>query len=288
MTDSSTAPHTTDAPATGATELLTLASSGGELHVRRDGPRELPALLLLHGTASSVRSWDALVPLLTAHHHVVRLDLPGHGRSAKPADADYALPDQARSAGEVLDRLGIERAVVVGHSSGGVVATALAEGRPGLVDALVLINTGPSLDAFIASPQAAAIGLTAWPPSDAQLREFAGTGFSREGYVFPDELLDDVRGMTLHALTATTGATRAYLAERTLPDRLKDLGVPLLVLFGEDDRRWRSSSAADYRAVEGAEIVMLPGLGHSPLMEDPVRTAAPLLGFTALHAARRD
>ncbi|MGW1229221.1 alpha/beta fold hydrolase [Streptomyces sp. NPDC002530] len=287
MTDSPTAPRTAGAPAAGPTELLTLDSSGGKLHVRRDGPRELPALLLLHGTASSVRSWDALVPLLTAHHHVVRIDLLGHGRSAKPADADYAPPGQARLAGEVLDRLGIAHAVVVGHSSGGVVATALAEERPGLADALALINTGPSLDAFIASPQAAGIGLTAWPPSDAQLREFAGTGFGREGYVFPDELLEDVRGMTLHALTTTTGATRAYLAERPLPDRLRAVGTPLLVLFGEEDRRWRASSAADYRAVEGAEIVMLPGLGHSPPMEDPATTAAALLDFTARHRARR-
>ncbi|WP_323177940.1 alpha/beta fold hydrolase [Streptomyces sp. NBC_00083] len=70
--------------------------------------------------------------------------------------------------------------------------------------------------------------------------------------------------------------------------RLTALGNPLLVIFGEDDRRWRSSSAADYRAVPGARVELLPGLGHSPLLEDPPRTAAPLLAFTAVHAVRVD
>ncbi|MFD2489165.1 alpha/beta fold hydrolase [Amycolatopsis jiangsuensis] len=83
--------------------------------------------MLIHGSASSTRSWDSLVPILAGSHRVIRIDLLGHGRSAKPADRSYALPDQAGRAGVVLDRLGVEHAVVVGHSSGGAVATAVAE-----------------------------------------------------------------------------------------------------------------------------------------------------------------
>ncbi|MEV7045950.1 alpha/beta fold hydrolase [Amycolatopsis sp. NPDC051061] len=112
------------------------------LHTTDDGPRDAPVLLLVHGSASSVRSWDALLPLLTGTHRVVRIDLLGHGRSAKPDDAGYGVPEQSRRAGEALDRLSVEHAVVVGHSSGGLVATALAEQRPTLVTALVLVDTG--------------------------------------------------------------------------------------------------------------------------------------------------
>ncbi|WP_331720363.1 alpha/beta hydrolase [Streptomyces sp. NBC_00209] len=268
---------------TEASSLLTL-DDGDTLHVCQDGPREAPVLLLIHGSASSARSWDALVPLLTAPgtHRVVRVDLLGHGGSDKPDDGRYAIPDQARRVGEVLDRLGAERAVVVGHSSGGVTATALAEERPGLVSAVVLVNTGPSLGAFIATGSGAA-GPAQWPPGDEQIRQLASTGFSRPGYRVPDALLGEVRAMTLHSFTATMRATRAYLEERALPERLAVPGKPLLVLFGEDDRRWRSSSAADYRAVPGARVELLPGLGHSPILEDPPRVAGPLLDFAALH-----
>ncbi|MEU9591767.1 alpha/beta fold hydrolase [Streptomyces sp. NPDC048219] len=272
---------------TGAFGSSTLSLDDGDLHVCQDGAHDAPALLLVHGSASSARSWNPMVPLLTGSHRVVRIDLLGHGRSAGPADSSYALPDQARRAGTVLDRLGVEHAVVVGHSSGGAVATALAEQRPDLVTGLALVNTGPSLDALIA-PESAATGSSQWPPTDEQIRGFASTAFSRAGYRIPEELLEDVRAMTRHALTASMGATRSYLEQRALPDRLAVLGKPLLVLFGEDDRRWRSSSAFDYRAVPGAKIELLPGLGHSPLLEDPPRTAAPLLAFAAAHAVRAD
>ncbi|WP_329168232.1 alpha/beta fold hydrolase [Streptomyces sp. NBC_01267] len=285
MTDSDGSPHMGNYTGTTGSSILTL--DGDDIHVCQDGPRDAPALLLIHGSASSTRSWDPLVPLLTPSHRVIRIDLLGHGRSAKPADRSYALPDQARRAGMALDRLRVEHAVVIGHSSGGVVATALAEQRPDLVSALTLINTGPGLGAFIA-PQSVTIGPSQWPPTDEQIRQFASTGFSRAGYQIPPELLDEVRCMTHHTLTATMQATRDYLEQQSLPDRLAPLGKPLLVIFGEDDRRWRSSSAADYRTVPGANVELLPGLGHSPIREDPSSTATFLLAFTTTHSARVD
>ncbi|MET8047351.1 alpha/beta hydrolase [Streptosporangium sp. NPDC005286] len=268
----------------GTTESSTLALDDGDVYVCQDGPHDAPALVLIHGSASSARSWDALVPMLTGSHRVIRIDLLGHGRSAKPDGHSYATPDQARRVGQALDRLGVKHAIFVGHSSGGVVATALAEQRPDLVTALVLINTGPSLDAFIVAGSAA-IDPTQWPPTDEQIRQFASTGFSRAGYQIPQQLLDEVRAMTYHTLTMTMQATSGYLKQQALPERLAVLGKPLLVIFGEDDRRWRSSSAADYRAVSGARVELLPGLGHSPILEDPQRTATPLLAFAEIHTA---
>ncbi|WP_028926484.1 alpha/beta fold hydrolase [Pseudonocardia acaciae] len=253
----------------------------GEIHIRQDGPRDAPTLLLIHGTGASLRTWDPMVPLLTGSHRVIRIDLPGCGRSAKPVGASYAAPDQARRVSTTLDRLGVERAVVVGHSSGGVVATALTEQRPDLVTALALINTGPSMAAYIADE--VTIEPERWPDlTDQQLREFLSSAVG-EGYEIPEWLLDEARGIDFEVFAEISRALRAYLEERALPDRLAPLGTPLLVIFGADDRRWRSSSAAEYRAVPGATIEMLPGVGHSPILEDPPRTAAPLLAFADQH-----
>ncbi|SEF23659.1 Pimeloyl-ACP methyl ester carboxylesterase [Amycolatopsis pretoriensis] len=249
------------------------------LHVTDDGPRDAPPLLLVHGSASSVRSWDALLPLLTEHHRVVRVDLLGHGSSAKPADAGYGVPEQAHRAGAELDRLGIGHAVVAGHSTGGLVATALAEERPGLVTGLVLVNTGPAMDTYI-GPQTA-FGPRQWAAlTDEQVRDAMSSAF-RPGYVAPATLVADVRGMTFEGFTAAQRGAVEFLMRQPVPERLTALGKPVLVLFGEDDRRWRpSTSLAAYRAVPGARVVPLAGVGHSPILEDPAATAGALLAFT--------
>lgn len=266
---------------------VTLCLDDGDIYVRQDGPRDAPALLLIHGNASSSRWWDAMVPLLTGHHRVIRIDLLGYGRSAKPEDRSYALPDQAHRVGAVMDRLGTGRVIAVGHSSGGAAVTALAEQRPDLVTALVLINTGPHLGAHTAPPMA--FDPAQWPDvSDEQLRQYASLAFSRPGYQIPLRLFDEMRAMTFYSLTTATQASRDYVREQALPARLTRLGKPLLVIFGEDDHRWRSSAAADYRAVPGGKVEMLPGLGHTPILEDPARTASSLLAFTTTQAAQED
>jgi pimeloyl-ACP methyl ester carboxylesterase len=275
-----------DAPATGHP---TLSLDGGQIHFTEEGAKDAPALVLIHGFTGSTRSWDLLAPELARSHHVIRVDLLGHGRSAKPTGAGYAIPDQGRRVGELLDRLGVSRAVVIGHSTGGSIATALAEQRRDLVVALAFIDTGPRRDAFI--PQGPITGLLETPVvgqllwrlrTDSLIRKAAATAVARD-VAIPQAIVDDVRGMTYHAFTATDRAAADYLEQRPLPDRLATLGRPLLVIFGSQDRRWRSSSAADYDAVPGAQIELLPGVGHSPLIEDPLRTSELLLAFAAGH-----
>jgi pimeloyl-ACP methyl ester carboxylesterase len=267
-----------------ATEEATLFLDGGEIPVYQDGPRDAPALLLVHGTAASARSWEPMIPLLTGSHRVIRIDLLGCGRSARPAGASYAVEDQARRVGAALDRLGVEHVVATGHSSGGVFVTALAEHRPDLVTAAVLVNTGPHLAAYIAKE--VKLRAASWAElTDDEIRAAMSDGF-RPGFEIPLSFVDQFRDIDFAVFAETSQSIRAYLGERSLPDRLAPLAKPLLVLFGEEDRRWRPASAADYRAVPGATVRMLPGLGHSPNLEDPPRTAELLLAFTANHAPR--
>jgi pimeloyl-ACP methyl ester carboxylesterase len=272
-----------DAEATGDP---TLPLDDGNIYVSQDGPRDAPAIMLIHGLGGSTHWWDALVPMLARSHRVIRIDLLGHGQSAKPAGRGYEIPEQGRRVGAALDGLGVTHAIVVGHSTGGSVATALAEQRPDLVTALGLINTGPRLDAYI--PQGFVGQLASFPivgqllwqlRTDGLTRQSMDTGFSRPGFQIPQQLVDDVQATTYHAFTATSRAADDYLTQRALPDRLTALGKPLLVIFGEEDRRWRSSSAGDYRIVPGVRIELVPGVGHSPMLEDPPRTAALLLAF---------
>ncbi|WP_239116569.1 alpha/beta fold hydrolase [Planotetraspora phitsanulokensis] len=274
-----------DADATGNS---TLPVDGGDIYVSQDGPRDAPALVLIHGLGSSLRSWDPVVPMLATSYRVIRIDLLGHGRSAKPAGDVYTMEQQGHRVGQALDQLGVKHAIVVGHSTGGYVATALAEQRGGLVTAIALIDTGPSLDAFVSS---GAVGNLVFAPvlgqllwrlrTDGIVRRGMSSAFAPGFTNIPQGLVDDTRGMTYHALTATSQASDDYLNQRPLPDRLTGLGKPLLVIFGEQDQRFPSSSADQYRAVAGARVELVPDAGHTPMIEDPPRTAALLLSFTS-------
>ena len=262
---------------------------GGDVHVVQSGPPIAPAVVLLHGTAGSTAWWDPVAPALR-DWHVVRVDLLGHGRSAKPGGG-YRVAEQAHTVGAVLDHLGVRRATVVGDSTGGMVATSLAEQRRDLVTAIALIDTGPRADAYIGDSLISrllpvpVVGQLVWRlRADNTIRGALGTAFTRDVRV-PDQIIADVRGMTYRSFTATYQASLAFLRERPVPDRLGKLGMPVLVIFGSRDRRWEPSSVDDYRRVPHARIAVLD-VGHTPMFEDPDATGA-LLGAFARHNASR-
>jgi len=254
------------------------------IHVVEDGPRGKPSLLLIHGTAGSVSWWAPVLRPLAEHHHVIRVDLPGHGQSA-PAPS-YVVAEQANRIAAVLDEVRADPVVVVGHSSGGYVATALAEQHRDRVKAVALINSGPRLDALWPQPaliralSTPPLSRLAWALRSVAARRALATAFTRPVDI-PDDLVAALHGMTYRAFVAAPREMTSYLAERDLPDRLAVLDIPLLVVFGAEDHRWNSTSARFYDVVPGARIELLPGVGHSPMFEAPDATSKLLLQFAA-------
>jgi pimeloyl-ACP methyl ester carboxylesterase len=258
------------------------------MHVVHDGPRQAPPLLLIHGSGASGGFWNPVVPALAGHHHVIRVDLPGCGQS--PPAPSYDVPVQAGRVAAVLDDLGLRHLTVVGHSSGGYIATALAEQRPDLVRSLALISTGPSIDSLLPQPVlfrvllAPPFGPLLWSRrSDAMIRRGIGVTCARPVDI-PDDLVADLRGTTYRAFRRVLRRNTAYITERSVPERLAALEVPVLVIFGAADPRWEPSSAHRYDAVPNARVELLPGVGHVPFFEAPEATSELLLGFTATGA----
>lgn len=281
-----------DAPdgRTGPVRERVVRVDGLDIHAVENGPASEPAVLLMHGYAASTVWWDRLVPRLAENHRVIRVDLLGHGRSAKPSDG-YSIAAQANTIASVLSKLGVHRVIAVGHSTGGVIATALAEHPCDAVVALALINTGPSVDAYLRPGGVGqlislpAIGRILWAlRSEATIRKGLSSAFTREVDIDP-QIVADVRGMNHRAFTTTPKETMKYLARQSLPDRLGKLALPVLVIFGVEDRRWRSSSTAGYSAVPYVAVELLPGIGHSPILEEPGLTADLLARFVAKHCA---
>jgi pimeloyl-ACP methyl ester carboxylesterase len=254
------------------------------MYVVEAGDPAAPAVLLIHGTVASAVCWDPVVPALAGAFHVIGVDLLGCGRSTTSVGG-LDVPAQARRVGEVLDRLGVRRVTAVGHSSGCMVATSLAEQRPDAVDALVLIDMGPDLAAKY--PENLVAGLIFTPVvgallwrlrSESAVRSAARSGFTRP-VELPEALIEHVMRVSRRDFMGMTRGSRDFLRQRSLRDRTAALGLPLLVIFGAEDRRWRASSAHAYRAVPGAKVELLSGVGHTPMMEDPGRTGSLLLDF---------
>ncbi|MET0414905.1 MAG: alpha/beta hydrolase [Actinoplanes sp.] len=256
-----------------------------ELHVVHDGPPTAPPLLLIHGSGATSGTWKPVVPALAGRHHVIRVDLPGCGQS--PTADNYAVPAQAERVAAVLDDLGLRSVLVAGHSSGGYVATALAERRPDLVGALALISTGPHPDAFRPQPLilrfllAPPLGRLVWSlRNDAMIRKGIAATVARPVRI-PDDVIAELRGMTYRTISTVLRRNTEYITERGVPERLAALGVPVLVLFGVDDPRWDSSSAHRYETVPDTRVEMLAGVGHVPMFEAPEAVSGLLLDFAA-------
>lgn len=255
------------------------------MRVVHEGSRQAPPLLLIHGSGASGACWDPMVQVLAGQRHVIRVDLPGCGQS--PPAPSYDVPAQANRVAAVLDGLGRGAVAVAGHSSGGYVATALAEQRPDLVRSLALISTGPSPDALLPQPLvlrvllAPPFGALLWSRrTDAMIRRGLSATAARRVEI-PDELVADLQATSYRTTREILRQNTAYTVERSVPKRLAALAVPLLVIFGAGDRRWEPSSAHRYGAVPGARVELLPGVGHLPMLEAPERTGELLLSFTA-------
>ena len=235
---------------------------------------EGPALVLIHGLGASTFTFQRILPELARRFRVVALDLKGFGFSDRP-DGDYTLTAQADLVRQLMDRLGIEKASVLGHSMGGAVAMRLALAYPERVERLILASSASDLELGRRIWGAALLGrlLPLVAPFTLHNRRFRElslkTGFYDtdhcteqiiEGYMMPGR----VRGY-LRAL----GNTMAHWP-RDPPLRPADITHPTLVLWGEADR-WLPPSRGErlHRLISGSRLEVIRGGGHLFLQEQP-------------------
>lgn len=241
-------------------------------------------IVLVHGSAGAIDWWDELVPLLEGGHRVIAIDLLGYGGSDKP-DSDYSIETQGSLVAQVLDRLEVDRAILVGHSLGGRVVTSVAEQSPGLAAGLVLIDTAPDgsfggLSGGATASRTPLLGQALWRVApDFLVRGNLAQGFA-PGYDVPDKFVDDLRRMTYPAYKDSALQSEDYTDERDLVKRLTEVGKPLLVIFGEQDQIYDArESLSAYAAIPDVETLLIPGSGHSPQIEAPAETAEAIEEF---------
>jgi pimeloyl-ACP methyl ester carboxylesterase len=268
--------ETKAAHAEGGARVLDLP--GGDLAVRDVGPRDAPAILLVHCYTCSMAYWQRVEPLLRGDHHVISVDLLGHGGSEMPDDG-YSMEHQADTIAQALDELGAPPVLAVGQSLGGPVGVALAERHPDAVRGLVIMDSASQtkyvelpLTAKLARMPVIGPALKQVAP-DSTIHKELSKAF-HEGFDFPDSFVDDVKAMTFTAFAKSYEGGRDYSNARRLDDRVAATDLPVTVIFGADDRIVNPDSVEDYRDIPGAKVVVMPGVGHTPQMERPARSAA--------------
>ena len=233
-----------------------------------------PGLLLLHGFTQTGRSWEPVRRRAT-RYRALAPDLRGHGASAarRPVDFDAVTAD--------LDALVPDGAVLAGYSMGGRIALRYALARPGRVARLVLVGASPGIadPAERAARRAAdealadrieAIGVARFTHEWAALPLFAGQSPGIAALAQAERLRQTPAGLAAALRGLGTGAMEP------LWDRLAGLSVPVTLVVGERDAKFRAIAARMAAALPDAELVTVPGAGHAAHLEAPGAVAASL------------
>lgn len=243
---------------------------------RSSDSQDAPPVVLLHGAGANLQDMClALGERLAARHRVILVDRPGFGFSVRKAREASSPAYQAVVLREVLDRLGVDRAIIVGHSWGGTLALTFALDYPQRVAGLVLIAapTHPGLwpitklSALLATPIGWLFAHTLALPFGAILiGPGSRTAFLPQPlphhYVKRTAAMLALRPATLLANWADVGGLEAFLARQA--ERYRDLAAPTIALTGDRDllvpaERHAMKLAA---AVPIAKVEVLPGFGH--------------------------
>jgi pimeloyl-ACP methyl ester carboxylesterase len=258
--------------------------AGMRLHVKDTGPRDAPAVILLHGFGSSLQTWDAWADALSDHFRVIRYDLPGFGLTGPDPTGDYTDTRSVQVLLALMDRLGLAKASIIGNSMGGKLAWAFAAAHPDRVAKLVLVSP----DGF-ASP-GFEYGKKPDVPVTMRLLPYVLPGFMLRASLVPayaDQamLTDSLVGRYADMMRAP-GVRGAIIArmQQYMPENpeplLKHITAPTLLIWGERDGMIPFTNAQDYlRAIPGSRLVAFPDLGHIPQEEAPDRSLTPVRQF---------
>ena len=253
--------------------------------VQDSGPRDAPAILLLHGFGASLQAWDDWAPALEKNLRVLRIDIPGFGLSGPAVNQDYSDAADVARVIALLDQLGVQQVIIAGHSMGGRIAWNLAAAHPERVSKLVLLSPDGFPDPNAKSDKTyevpALLGLLPYSlPQWALRMGGVAPAFADDSQLTP-QMMQRYHDMMLAPGVRTALLERMRQTRNSDPvSRLQSIKVPTLLLWGEKDAFIPLSNAQDYlKAMPQARLVTLPGVGHVLHEEAPQASVQAVLDF---------
>lgn len=267
-------------------------ADGARVHVRDTGG-DGPVIVLLHGSNSSLHTWEPVKRYLR-DYRVVTLDLPGHGLTGASPTHRYDTAEMVAAVDGVASALNLDRFILGGNSMGGGVSWRYALDHPDKVRALLLLDAGGMPPRAGDRPPESNIGFRI-------MRSSVGRFIGR--YVTPRSLIErSLRGSVSDQTVVTDEAVdrywellrfpgnreatgirfAGYAIDEAAAERARGISVPTLVIFGREDRIINPGAAQSFaERIAGSEVVMMDGIGHLPMEEAPQSTAMAIRMFLA-------
>lgn len=264
---------------------------GIRMHYRDEGYPDAPTLLLIHGFAASLHTWEPWVERLATSeqrlndYRVISIDLPGHGLTRAPAGYQASI-ENFRDAVEAFVRTqGLTQFALAGSSMGGNVAWEYALMHPEQVEALILVDASGWPETREEYAEEPTVFKLLRSPAAPLLRDLDNTALVRQGLEnsFVDQTLVTDAMVTRYADLARAPGHRDILLQITLgfrernyatAERLAALQMPTLVFTGDQDRLIPPENARQFAdAIPNAQLVVFENVGHIPQEEKPDESA---------------
>lgn len=255
---------------------------GNRIHYRDEGQGEV--LILLHGTASSLQTWDAWVTELSKQYRVIRMDLPGFALTGPDHQNRYEVKDDVAFLHAFLSKLNLEKVHLAGSSLGGRIAWQFSLDHPEKTNTLTLLNAlGYAQEAW-----PPAIEVAQWPLMDKVMTIFSprflyALGL-KEVYFNTEQVNDDIVDR-YYELSRYPGNLDAFPRRvKAVLDKhahnIQNITIPSLILWGEEDIYFPVKNAYRFQQdIRHSKIHVYPNVGHLPMEEVPSQSVADYIHF---------
>ncbi|WP_209347143.1 alpha/beta hydrolase [Pontixanthobacter sp. CEM42] len=263
-------------------------ADGLTVHLRDEGPRDAPVIMLLHGSNADIHTWQPWAEALKQDYRVVRFDQIGHGLTGPAKDDNYALEAFVADINDVADALEIEKFVLAGNSMGGAISMGYALEHPERLNGLILVDAGGA-DIKREGGGNLLFTLAAMPGINKVMgqitpRSMVETSLSQS--VFNQDIVTDEAIDRYWELGRYPGNRQATLKRFSTPrqafdeDKIRATTVPTLVMWGEEDSLIPYEAAGWYMdRLPNATLANYGEIGHMPMEEAPVRSAMDVRNF---------
>ena len=264
--------------------------SGTRAHYRDVGPRHDRAMILLHGSAASLFTWEKWIAALPKDIRIISVDFPGHGLTGPTPQGAYWIDGLTDFLNEFSDTLGLKQVILVGNSMGGGISSNYAINYPDLVAGLILIDAdGLPEDLYkdIEGPVGFSIAHTPglrWLATKITPRSLVKQGLadvSEKSGVVTEDAVDLYWHLLRHPGNRTAMIKRFKAAKaHPMNHEFEKIRAPTLVIWGEKDRLIPlANGQAMARRIPNAELLVYEGVGHLPQEEIAAESVQDSLNF---------